>query len=113
MGIGVAALGVVGVGVGTFFVLRSNSKENTANAHCGTAIGNPDPTQCDAMGISANDSALSAKKTATWSYVAGGALMAGGIVLILTEPKHDQVGQLRLHPFVGDNAGSLMLSGRF
>jgi hypothetical protein len=68
IGIGVGSLGVVGVGIGTYFVLRSNSKENTASAHCPN---------------------------------------------ILTEPKHDQVGQLRLHPFVGQNAASLALTGRF
>jgi len=106
IGIGVAALGVVGVGIGTYFVLRSNSKENTASAHCPNNI-------CDPTGFDANDAALSAKKAATWSYIAGGVFMAGGVVLILTEPKHDQVGQLRLHPFVGQSAASLALTGRF
>ncbi len=106
IGIGVASLGVVGVGLGTYFVLRSNSKENTASAHCPNNV-------CDPTGFDANDAALSAKKAATWSYIAGGVLMAGGVVLILTEPKHDQVGQLRLHPFVGQNAASLALTGRF
>ncbi len=106
IGIGVASLGVVGLGVGTYFVLRSNSKESTASAHCPA-------NECDPVGFDANNAALSAKKAATWSYIAGGALVAGGVVLILTEPKRDQVGQLQLHPFVASNAGSLTLTGLF
>ena len=108
-----ASLGVVGVGVGTYFMLRSNSKEKTANENCG--LGG-DPNLCNQTGIEANDAALSAKKAATWSYIAGGALITGGVVLIvvdvLTESKQ-ATGRLQLHPFVGSNAGSLTLTGTF
>lgn len=103
-------MGVVGLGFGTYFMLRSHSKDNTASEHCG--IGG-DPNLCDSVGVEANDSALSAKKMSTWSFVAGGALVAGGVVLVLTAPQSSSVAQLRLHPLVGANAASLTLTGGF
>jgi hypothetical protein len=107
IGIGVAALGVVGLGFGTYFALRSHSKESTAAANC------PNDICINQEGIDANDAAISAKKMSTWSFVAGGALVAGGVVLILTAPQSSSVAQLRLHPFVGANAASLTLTGGF
>jgi hypothetical protein len=79
VGLGFAIAGAVGVGVGTAFALSAQSKneQSNANGHC-------DSSGCDETGTNLRNSALSAARTATWAFVASGALAACSVTLFVT-----------------------------
>ena len=80
IGVAVAGLGLVGIGVGTYFGLSAMSSEKTADKEC-TA------TQCDTQ--TALDASTDAHHKATASNVAfavGGGLVAVGAVVFFTAP---------------------------
>jgi hypothetical protein len=74
VGLGLAS--VVGVGIGVTFGLAAKSRNDASNrdGHC-------DNTGCDAYGAGRRDAALDAAQVATWSFVAAGALGATAIIL--------------------------------
>lgn len=81
IGLVVGGVGVVGVGLGTFFGLRAKSKKDSSLDHCPN-----DPNLCDAKGVDLRDQALGSAKLATAFMIGGGVLLAGGVVLFLTAP---------------------------
>lgn len=81
LGLGVAALGIVGLGVGTFFSFDAKSTYDKSESHC-----LPD-NRCDPMGTSQRNDAMSEATIATIVLGTGLAALAGGIVLYLTAPK--------------------------
>lgn len=76
--LGLAAASVVGVAVGTAYALAALSRKDESNAdgHCG-AEG------CDPRGVELRNSALSAARVSTWSFVASGALAACSLTLYI------------------------------
>jgi len=78
-GLAFAIASAVGVGVGSAFALSAQSKneQSNENGHC-------DSSGCDEAGTTLRNSALSAARTATWSFVASGALAACSITLFVT-----------------------------
>lgn len=101
IGIAVSAVGVVGLGVGAFFGLRTSSKWKEAKTHCNVAY------ECDATGVALTDQARSSGNLATVAFIAGGALLAGGAVLFFTAPKGEKTVK------VGVGPGSLLVGGSF
>lgn len=112
-------LGVVGIGVGTVFGLRTSSIWTEAMTHC-TGV------ECDRTGVTLATDAKNAGTVSTISFIAGGVLLAGGAVLFFTspsssskpassgkrapnEPSTTPRGDVR----VGVGVGSVMLQGRF
>ncbi|MEO8875366.1 MAG: hypothetical protein ABI461_07255 [Polyangiaceae bacterium] len=85
IGIGVAGVGVVGVAVGAVFGLIASGKKGDAGNNC-----NADLSKCNASGVSDMSSARSSATISTVGFIAGGALLAGGVVLYLTAPKANQ-----------------------
>jgi serine/threonine-protein kinase len=76
----VGGVGVVGLGVGTVFGLKSKSKHDEAEDYC-------DGADCtDARGVSAGEDAYSAGNVATVAMALGALGVAGGITLWLTAP---------------------------
>jgi hypothetical protein len=73
-GAGVAALGVAGG-----FGIYSMTKRSRANDHC-------DGSACDARGVALKNDAIKAGNVATITGIAGGAALAGGLLLVLTAP---------------------------
>jgi serine/threonine-protein kinase len=73
----VGALGVVGIGMGTFFGIRAVSRKDEADQACSGKL-------CSADGLRANDQARTAANVSTWSFVAGGAALLGAAVLYVT-----------------------------
>jgi hypothetical protein len=80
LGIGLAGVGVVGLGVGTYFALHAKARLDDSNAHC--ALGNV----CDASGLDARSDAVRSANLATISFVAGLGALAGGAIIYLTAP---------------------------
>lgn len=82
VGLVVAGIGVVGVGVGTFFAFDAKSTYDASNAN-GLCTNN----QCGREGLDLRDDADSKALVATITMSAGAALIVGGAVLFFTAPR--------------------------
>ena len=76
-GIVTGALGVVGVGVGTYFALDASSLKSKSGCD----------TTCTTSGSRTLDDARSSANLATVSFIAGGTLLAGGVLLFVLGPR--------------------------
>jgi hypothetical protein len=108
-------LGVVGLGVGTVFGLRTSSIWTEAQTHC-------KGIECDRTGVTLATDAKNAGTVSTISFIAGGVLLAGGAVLFFTAPNGGKSASGKREPRaprgpsemrVGVGVGSVMLQGRF
>lgn len=79
VGLGVAGLGLVGLGLGTYFGLAASSTFDDAKSRCSA-----DLTACETRGLHDVRTARDQATLSTLGCVAGGALLAGGVVLFLT-----------------------------
>jgi hypothetical protein len=93
-------VGVVGVVVGTIFVLNAKSKYDDSKEQCPT-----DPNLCSAQGVALRDDARNAGNIATVAYIGGAVLVGTGVVLYLTAPKSSEAPRpataVRLFPTMG------------
>ncbi len=88
----------------------AKSKWNEAQTqHCRTS------TLCDAEGVNLVSSAQSGATVSTIGFIAGGALLATGVVLFATAlPKSPATtGRLVLSPVLDPTQGGLLLRGSF
>jgi len=112
-GIALAAVGVVGVAVGSTYGLMAQSSWNHAKALCGDGCAEP----LRARAVSERSTAVTDGTVATVGFVAGGALLAGGIALAILAPparaKEREAGALRLLPAFGAGVAGLDLRGAF
>jgi serine/threonine-protein kinase len=107
LGLVVAGVGVVGLGVGSFFGVRAISRNSDAENHC------PKGTLCqDDAGVSLTNQALKDARTSNIFFVAGGVLAATGVVLFLTGGSSRQE-HVALVPVLGPNTAAAGVSGRF
>jgi hypothetical protein len=74
--------GIAGAAIGSYFGLHSKAKrdESRSNGHC--VNGN----MCDAIGFTLLNDAIAAGNMSTGFFVAGGVLLGGGLVLLITAP---------------------------
>jgi hypothetical protein len=77
----VGGVGIVGLGLGTFYTVRANSKKNESLKHCPD-----DPNICEPEGVSLRNQALSSAHLATAFMIGGSVLLAGGLVLYFVAP---------------------------
>jgi hypothetical protein len=80
IGIGVGAVGVVAIGVGAIFGLRTQSKWADAVTRCSARF------ECDATGVGLASDAKTSGTISTVAFVAGGLLATAGAVLFFTAP---------------------------
>jgi hypothetical protein len=103
--------GVVGLTVGVIFELQRSSKLSSRDKICASS----DPALCppgsQAQVDDLTSQARSASTVGSIGLVAGGLLAAGGVVLILTAPKHGS-SEVSLAPVVGPQFQGLVLSGQ-
>jgi hypothetical protein len=85
--IGLGGAGLIGIGIGAFFGLKTISRWQDAKSHC---QGSGEPLKCDERGVELRDSAHTAGTISTIAFSAGGAALAAGAVLWLTTPQPDQ-----------------------
>lgn len=92
----VAGVGVAGLAVGGVFGLKSMGAKSDSRDHC---VGNA----CDATGVASRDDARSFGNVATIATIAGGALLVGGLVTVLTAPSttSEKRSAVRATPSVG------------
>ncbi len=106
-------VGVVGVGVGSYFGLRTFSKKSDADSHCGRAIGQSDATLCDAQGVDLRNQAHTAATISTVGFAVGAVGVGAGIVLLLTghSTAHETGHAMWVAPAVGPDGGVLSVGG--
>lgn len=103
VGIAVGAVGLAGVGIGSFFGIRASEKWKEAKTRCNTNY------ECDQTGVDLTDQARSSGNIATIGFIAGGALLVAGVVLFVTAPSGKPANKVN----VGVGPGSVMLGGSF
>ena len=81
VGLVAGGAGIVGIGLGTIFGLKAKGTYNDAVGGCNAEH------QCPQSGLDKADDASSQATISTISFIAGGALLAGGAVLYLTAPR--------------------------
>ena len=91
----VAGVGVVTLGVGTFFGIRAASKWSDAKDNCVDAV-------CNDFGFEQGSDARTSGNVSTILFIAGGVIAAGGAVLFLTA-----------RPAVGPKGAGISLQGQF
>jgi hypothetical protein len=99
-------VGVVGLGVGTVFGLKTSSTWADAKTHC-TGL------ECDRTGVLLATDAKNAGTVSTIAFIAGGALLAGGAVLFFTAPKGPAKAGSSGDMRVGVGLGSVSMQGSF
>jgi serine/threonine-protein kinase len=114
LGVGLGAVGLVGIGVATGFTVRMTGLNGDSLAHCQAA----DTTKCDLTGVSLRNQAFDASHVATGTVIAGSALLASGVVFFLTaheapdKKKPDApVARARVLPLAGPGLGGVVLQG--
>jgi hypothetical protein len=104
VGVVVAGLGVAGVAAGSVFGVIAKSHESDATPHCSGS-------ECDAVGITALNQAHDAATVSTIGFVAGGAAIAGGVVIYLVAPRGSPGTGLFLAPGAAGSVAGLTLRG--
>jgi hypothetical protein len=106
VGIGIGVAGIVALGVGGYFGVRAISKNNDSKPGC-------DGNACDPDAKQARLDAISAAQVATVAFIAGGALLAGGVALfVLGKPEASRPAMAAMAIGDGRMAG-IMLRGSF
>lgn len=111
IGLVTGGVGVVALGVGTYFGLRAkslndDSKEQGCNAQ----------NECTPTGGEKRDDAKSAATASTIAFVVGGVLTAGGVALYLIGSSSNEsppAAALAVSPALGPNQAGFALSGKF
>lgn len=83
-------IGLVGLGVGSFFGIKAIQRNNdaTRNYGCSGSICT------DPRGLDVTDDARKAARISDIAFVAGGALLASGVVLFIAAPRRPETGLL-------------------
>lgn len=84
VGLVLAGVGVVGLGVGAGFGVEALGKKSESDAYCGK--GGTGDNECFGDGVTLRSDAVSNANVSTIFFAAGAALVAGGLVLWLTAP---------------------------
>ena len=113
LGLVAGGVGIVALGVGAYFGLRTFSKKHTSDAHCPTA------TTCDAEGVDASDAAHRAATVANIGFGVGLVALGASAYLLLTgkdaprtEGANDTTSaRVRLAPTLGPRGGGVAVGG--
>ncbi len=109
IGVVAAGVGLVGLGVGGYFGLKTSNTWKEAQTHC-------DGLVCDQEGVDLASQAKTSGNVSTIGVIAGGALLVGGAVLFFTAPSErseSKTGASGGTTRVGVGPGSLVVRGTF
>jgi hypothetical protein len=109
VGLGVGAVGVVGLGIGSAFGLVAQSKKSQSNQ-----MGNCDTTDhCSPTGLDLRKDAGNAANVSTVFFVVGGVAVAAGVALVLTAPHAPSAAALTISPAPMPGGGGALVRGIF
>ena len=104
----VGGIGVVGLGLGSYFGLRAVGKWHDSDAEC------PTSATCTSDGATASEDAGKAADISTVSFIVGGVGVGVGAVLLLTAPSGESgKASAWLRPSIGPRGGGALVGGRF
>ena len=108
VGLVTGGAGLVAIAVGSVFGLAAKSSNDKSNAdrHC-------DASGCDGAGTTDRNAALRQARVSTGLFIAGGALLAGGVTLYLVGGSHSESASLALTPLASANGAGLCIHGGF
>jgi len=101
----VGGLGLIGIGIGSYFAIQAMGKKSDSDADC-------DGNVCGPQAFQDRTDAVSAGNRATIGFVVGGVLAAGGLTMVLLGTSKESRTSIRLAPSVGINAAGFSLQGR-
>ncbi|HEY4160075.1 MAG TPA: hypothetical protein VGM29_18310 [Polyangiaceae bacterium] len=106
------ALGVVGLGVGSYFGVRAIAKNNDAEHYC------PSGPKCTAaQGATLTHDAQNFAKFSNITFGVGGAFVVGGLIMYLasdsSSPAREQAYGFDAHAVVGPHGAAVTLAGSF
>ena len=107
LGFSVGGVGVVLVGVGTFFGVQALSKSSDVKNVCSLQICT------DPAAVAKNQEAKTAADISTVTLGIGAAAVVAGVILIFTAPRHPSATALHLAPTVGPGVAGLSVGGAF
>ncbi len=118
VGLTLAGVGVVGLGVGVAFAVLAGNKYAESNLYCidGTDPSGVDPCRAGTPGVGLREDAKTFAAVSTGLVIGGAALAVGGLTLFLVAPKGKPagaMGSVRVTPTFGASGGGLLLSGQF
>lgn len=97
LGFVLGGVGVVGVGVGSYFGVTAISKKNSGNAHCTGKL-------CDSQGLSLESDAHTDGAVSTVAFAVGAVALAAGAYFVITAPA-SQSAQLQVGPVLLAHGG--------
>ena len=101
----VGGAGLVGIVIGSIFGIEAISQNNAANCDANSYCQNPQ----------SRTSAQGSATVSTVGFIAGGVLLAGGVVLVLAAPKESKgapvTGRWEAGPMIASGTGGLLLRG--
>jgi serine/threonine-protein kinase len=107
LGIVVGAVGLAGLGLGSYFGIRALKKNSDAETHC------PNSGLCnDQDGLDLTEDAKDQATFSNIAFVAGGLLLGTGAVLYLTGSSGD-TDRVALVPLLAPGAAAASVMGRF
>lgn len=113
LGLSAGLVGLAGLVVGSIHGAKAIGKKSAADAACDPK----DPTRCSAAGAAFRLEEKSAGTISTVSFIAGGVVFAGGVVLFATAPRsHAKAGEafrVEAVPAVAGGDLGLSLRGSF
>ena len=107
LGIVIGGVGVVGLGLGTYFGVQAISKNSDAESFCKA------DNLCSSQGISLTDKARKDATASNIAFAAGGALVALGVVVFVTGGRSSDTERLALVPVLAPGTAAASILGRF
>jgi hypothetical protein len=110
----VAGVGVAGIGVGTAFGVTAMSSASNQKSACASSANCTNRAQA----LTDHSNAANASTLSTIGFIAGGALVATGVVLFFTAPKGQEKAdgtsaRLQVVPDASPAGAGVLLRGRF
>jgi serine/threonine-protein kinase len=106
LGLVVGGVGVIGLGLGSYFGVRAISKNSDAEGYCNS------DNLCSQPGLDLTDKAKKDATAANIAFAVGGALVAVGGVVFLSSGSRDS-DRVALVPLLGPRSAAASISGRF
>ena len=103
------ALGVVGLGIGSYFGVKAIAKNSDAESYC----PNGNDKRIDSRAESLTHDAKSAAVVANIAIGVGAAFAIAGVVLYLSSESTEKTARLELHPVVSRDVAGIGFGGAF
>jgi hypothetical protein len=109
LGLVAGGVGLAGIAVGGVFGAMTLSKKSQQEAACGASCS----PSGHAQALSDHSAGITDSAIATVGFIAGGALLVGGVVMFVTSPSSPRPAEIGILPSVGPGGGGILVRGSF